>query len=316
MRINPHPASNWRLRSVQLAWVSLVFGVLTWLIPLEPVYAQVEWNQARFVERAQEAWDLAERGNAPEAAEDGTRETLLDASVVAYRECVDLLHAFLDTEAGQEPSVRDAARTQLMIMYDNTTELLVDLDRCPEADETYRQALAEAARESISAEAVALADGFVTDAAVCLARHTAGLGADAANTLSSLSSPVVVEPSPVASGAPGREIAQWTLIGTGAALILGGVVYDRVLAGDADEFDALQADCAEGPCDSDRARALQSTLRSGKVGVGTLVGVGVAAALTGTILWLTGGDGQETHGVTAAPLWRGAAAGVELGVAF
>ena len=292
--------------------LAVLLGSLVMCASASQVCAQGTWDVELFSQRAQDAVDYSEQA---QTADGPDRDALLTQSAEAYRDCIRLLDGFLASDEGHNENVRNQARTQLLIIYHNLVKQLIDLDRCEDAQVYHQAALEEIAREATTEEAAEPVLELDSDIASCFERVE-----PEAVVVVAEQGPEVPETSEVpqveATESNGRDITQWTLVGTGAALILGGLITDRVLAGDADEFDQLQAACAIGPCDSDRALELQSSLDTGKVVVGALVGFGIASALVGTILVLTDHDTAPPTQVTAAPLLARDVIGLELGATF
>ena len=116
--------------------------------------------------------------------------------------------------------------------------------------------------------------------------------------------PEVAEPVPatlVAETAPadeGGNLAPWILMGSGAALIAGGIGYDVAMAGDRTELENLNNECREQLCDYTRAEELDESLSTARIVEWTLLGAGAAAVVTGVILLLVS-DGSSDPSVTA-----------------
>lgn len=110
------------------------------------------------------------------------------------------------------------------------------------------------------------------------------------------------EVAPAPSDGPGA--APFVLLGTGAALAIGGLLYDFAITADTrDEFEAIQAECENG-CTEDRhsrGEDLRDDLGTAKIVDGLLYGGAFVAVTVAVILLFTGGDGGSDVPVAIAP---------------
>lgn len=96
---------------------------------------------------------------------------------------------------------------------------------------------------------------------------------------------------------PGLSISQdtvgWILMGTGGALVVGGVITSFLALG----ADGDLQDCRDDPACAftDREVALADDVRSSALTTDILLGVGVAVAATGTVLYLMADDDQPAR---------------------
>ena len=110
------------------------------------------------------------------------------------------------------------------------------------------------------------------------------------------------ETAPPPSDGPGA--APFVLIGTGAALAIGGLIYDfTVVSQTVDNLEAVQAECDAG-CTAERhayGEQLQDDLGTERIVDGLLYGGAFVAVTVGVILMFTGGDSASDASVAVAP---------------
>ena len=96
------------------------------------------------------------------------------------------------------------------------------------------------------------------------------------------------------------------LIGTGAALFVGGLGYDISLIDERDELDEIQAICPDcTTAQFNRGEELGQPLVDSKPVIWSLYGVGAAVAVSGLVwLLLNEGGAETTMGVSAGPALR------------
>lgn len=112
----------------------------------------------------------------------------------------------------------------------------------------------------------------------------------------------------------GQDTVGWILIGTGGALVLGGVVTSFLALG----ADGDLQDCRDDPNCAFTAResALADDVRSSALTTDILMGAGIAIAATGTVLYLLADDAPtrkpatQVPAVSVTPLRGGGAAAV------
>ncbi len=109
--------------------------------------------------------------------------------------------------------------------------------------------------------------------------------------------------------------AGWIVTGVGvAALVTGGVIF-ALNQGDAERFDALNAqnlDCPQDPSCRE-LNALQESLDSANMQIGVAVGVGAGALITGAafLLWGDSEPSPSNNHSRLLPLWQPGLVGVQ-----
>ena len=110
------------------------------------------------------------------------------------------------------------------------------------------------------------------------------------------------ETAPPPDHGPGAT--PFVLIGAGAALAIGGLIYDfTVVSETVDNLEAVQAECDAG-CTvirHDYGEQLQDDLGTERIIDGLLYGGAVAAVTVGVILLVTGGDSSSDPSVVVVP---------------
>jgi hypothetical protein len=110
--------------------------------------------------------------------------------------------------------------------------------------------------------------------------------------------------APPARTASGRRTAGIVMLGTGAALALGGVGLDLAGGGNRSEFTDLSRTCDGSEDCVARLNELSDSINGAKVPVAAMtIGGGVIAA-TGIVLWITAPRDREARGVSLVPDWR------------
>ena len=123
---------------------------------------------------------------------------------------------------------------------------------------------------------------------------------------------------PVIDDGGGVNVMAISLIGGGAALVIGGLIWDLSLGGTRDDFEDLQAQCNAG-CDAvthAEAAELQSKLDTGAVGTILLYGLGGATAAVGIVLLVLSLGDDDEQPVAVTPLFGPDRVGAVIGFEF
>ena len=256
------------------------------------------------------------------------RHNLLTQSTTRKTEALEMLRtALLD---GELEAYADQAKQDLFNLRQNLIVVLCELDRCAEALEQIEEAMSDS--EILPESATARIASMRASVVDCEARVEQAAAEEAA--VEEWLEPIetdATDPS-AAAGSASEETAPppsdetdtadstavpIALIAGGAAIAIGGLIWDLALGGTRDDFEALQAACASG-CDTEthtRAQDLQGELDTGAIGTLLLYGVGGATAVVGVVLLILSG-GDEDPPVAVAPLWGAGQVGAWVGFDF
>ena len=94
------------------------------------------------------------------------------------------------------------------------------------------------------------------------------------------------------------------MLGTGAALVLGGVGLDVAGGGNRSEFTDLSRTCDGSEDCVARLNELSDSINGAKVPVAAMTIGGAVVAVTGTVLWITAPRNRDARGVSLVPEWR------------
>lgn len=290
-------------------WVVVCLTVLT----VGPICAHAQaFDAARYGELVRVS---NERYRAAEAETDEeARTALLSESAALKTEALEMLRtALLD---GEVDSFRDQAQQDLFNLQQNLIVLLSDLDECAAALSQLEEALGDAEiLPDGSTERLAAMRMNIVD---CEARVAAAVETTDPETTPTEPPDDGADTAPPIDDGDGEgvSVAAISLIAGGAAIVLGGLVWDLALGGTRDDFDTLKAECETG-CDSStysRLQELQSDLDTGAIGTLVLYGVGGATVVVGTVLLILSlGDDEAPVAVTpfVGPSHAGAMVGFE-----
>ena len=309
-------------RTPRLARVLLCLIVFT----VCPLCAQAQtFDAARYTELVNTSNELYReaQGETDEAA----RAELLSGSASLKREALDMLRtALLD---GEVDSFREQAEQDLFNLQQNLIVLLSDLDRCAEALGQLEEALGdteilpEGSTEQLATMRTNIVDCEARVAAAVVETNdpdgTETLPPDETGHTDGPETPPTDggDPPPAVDDGEGVNVVAISLIAGGAAIALGGLVWDLALGGTRDDYDALRAEC-ETSCDQatyERVQELQSDLDTGAVGTLVLYGVGGATVVVGTVLLILS-LGDDEPPVAVAPSFGPTHAGVVMGFEF
>ena len=110
--------------------------------------------------------------------------------------------------------------------------------------------------------------------------------------------------APPARTGSGRRTAGIVMLGTGAALVLGGVGLDVAGGGNRSEFTDLSRTCDGSEDCVARLNELSDSINGAKVPVAAMTIGGAVVAVTGTVLWITAPRNRDARGVSLVPEWR------------
>lgn len=114
------------------------------------------------------------------------------------------------------------------------------------------------------------------------------------------------EPDPVMTDSGGTRGAGFALLGTGGALLAGGLGWDLAVAGDVSDFESMRDDCDAGAsnCDPGLLDDLSGNIETAKLGTGLLYGLGAVSAITGVVLVAIDGPDERPREARLSP-WIG-----------
>ena len=314
--------------------VLIVFLVVQ-AIGLASALAQTQWNPEEYAGLVQQSNALYD--SAQELTEtDAVRRSMLVECVDLKREAIEMLRDAIIT--GQVDEYLEAAVEELMINHQNMVVLLSDLGLCSDATARLDEAFDDA--EQMVGDYVATLEPVRQRIADCVeateepVASTTGSEEHPTETIEQPPEPtttsepepvaeLTVEPTPVQTQPEISDPEQYqdvvsddgvgsplpyVLMVTGAALVAGGIGYDLSIAGDLDDFYAIQTACDAGTCTTEehaRGVELKSTVEDAQPAIGILIGTGVAAGIVGVILMLV----EDEASVAITPQIRTDSAG-------
>ena len=118
----------------------------------------------------------------------------------------------------------------------------------------------------------------------------------------------------------GLDYVPWIVIGGGAALAIGGLIFDLTWMEERDELQQIQDECDAGCTDErhDQGVALGDDIKGARIIEGLLYGSAVAAIVAGVVLLVTGDAEHESDepAVTVQPTFGRDGTGFSLGIRF
>lgn len=290
--------------------------------------AQTAWDPDAYqstVERSNFLYETAQE--LPEDAVDEREELLIESAQLVGEAAEMLRDGIL---SGQLDAYREAAQIDLLNLYQNMVVTLADLGYCAAAETKYETAIADLNTmpafdsEEYQTTRTEL-EAAQADIEACQARETEVVATtDEPETTdeteeseeTTTGQPEVAYGDDTESSGDGEEVQLQTelveeetdvlpivLVGSGAALIIAGVVYEFVHLSDLDEFEQIQNDCnTSSTCEYDRGLELQSDIDGAKPIIGVLLGAGIVAGIVGTVLLLTGDGDNEPETYSLAPM--------------
>ena len=305
------------------------------------------FDAARYGQQVRESNALYDQAQG-EADESAKQELLIQSATLKHEALQMLRDALL---AGELEAFGDQARQDLFNLRQNLIVVLCELDDCAEARTQLEEGLGDAA--IMPEGAVGRLGAMQNPIDSCQTRVDAIAAVEVPPTPDTGTEepdepvpdepvepdePVPAEPDAVAMATPdeppdepvddepvddepdggGVNVVAISLIAGGAAIAIGGLVWDLALGGTRDDFEALQAQCEAG-CDSAthaRAEELQGDLDTGSIGTVLLYGLGGATAAVGIVLLvLSLGDDDEPP-VAVSPLLGPDRVGAVVGFEF
>ena len=225
------------------------------------------------------------------------RNSLLLWSAVLAAEALQMVRE--GVLLGPPEAFGEDAREDLFRLYHNVIVTFASVGDCRVAEDYLVAAFSYL--EFLPDEASEILEEDRGDIVECYDRRWAAAVADASNAPAhGEGSFNVSEISHVRSGSGADEVdvVPFVLMGSGAALIAGGVVYELALAADLDEYQH----CSTLPtCNEARRQELQRDLDGAKPVIGLLLSAGIFAGISGIVALLTG-DSSNDQGMTVAPL--------------
>ena len=308
--------------------------ILLLLLFPQTALTQATWDFDTYsstVERSNFLYDTAQE--LPLDAEDERDELLIESAQLVGRAAEMLRDGIL---SGQLDAYREGAQTDLLNLYQNMVVTLADLGYCAAAETKFETAVADLnTMPSFESEDYQIArtelEAAQADIEGCQARETAVATTDPPQptdepdetptdgtttdetTSGQLEVAQIVEDGSTTNGGEevqlqaeliedGPDVLPLVLMGSGGALLIGGLVYEIVMLGDLDEFEQIQNDCnTSSTCEYDRGLELQSSIDGAKPVIGIMLGAGIVAGVVGTVLFLTGDADEQSDSIAIAP---------------
>lgn len=218
----------------------------------------------------------------------------------AYREAAGTaaeLSAVVEAILSADSSLSDDEREGLIDVLLTTRQiegsLLVDTGQCNEAVIVLNRVLSHPFIDSrgIVQER---AEVWMESAETCIEEQEADE--------SSEQNQVAVGTDPVEPSGNGRRTASYVLLGTGGAMLLGGLAWDLSNLGDINELEGLRNECtganAATECtreEEERGDNLSDQLDADKIPIAVLYSAGAALAVTGVVLMITNGGSERNE---------------------